>query len=253
MLLLKPPLILENVSYRYSGQREPVFRRIEVTVEPGELLCVIGTSATGKSTLSKLLTGLLAPRSGHLRLGDIEISRLPPEVLAQLVGYLPQEVRLFDGSIRHNIARMGEGDFEAVTQAAQLANIHETIVRLPQGYDTHISDDAPSLSGGERKRIALARAFYRQPRLIVLDEPEANLDRRSRRVLHLALQALKSQGSTIVVTSQSKRFGENADKILILGGGREKRESASEKPSPQESVGEDRGSGSRRGRIRPVK
>ena len=246
------PLILENVSFRYEGQREPVFRRIEVTADSGELLCVIGASATGKSTLSKLVTGLLPPRSGHVRLGDIEISRLPPEALAQLVGYLPQEVRLFDGSIRDNIARMGSSDFDAVMAAARLANIHETIVRLPEGYDTLISDDAPNLSGGERKRIALARAFYGQPRLVVLDEPEANLDRRSRRMLHQALSTLKTQGSTIVVTSQSKRFGENADKVLILGGGSGKRDRAADKANSNEHSGEDRRTGAHRSRIRPV-
>ncbi len=246
------PLILERVSYRHHGQSKYVFRRLEVTVEAGELLCIIGASATGKSTLSNLVTGVLTPRSGQVRLGDIEISRLPPEELAQLVGYLPQEVRLFDGSIRENIARMGEGDFEAVVSAARLANIHEAIVRLPQGYDTYISDDAPILSGGERKRIAIARAFYGQPRLVVLDEPEANLDRRSRRVLNQALQTLKAQGSTIVVTSQSKRVGESADKVLILGGGDEKRGSLDGKSNPQEKVGKDQDTGSPRSRIRPV-
>jgi ABC-type protease/lipase transport system fused ATPase/permease subunit len=196
-----------------------VFRRINVTIEPGEMLCIMGPSATGKTTLSRLLTGILMPRSGQVRLGDIEIGRLPPELLSGLVGYLQQEVHLFTGTVRENIARMGEGDFEDIVEAARIANIHETIVRLPQGYDTEIADETSALSGGERKRIALARAFYGRPRLIVLDEPEANLDRASLKALIEAMETLKAQGSTIVVTTQSRRLGKIADRVLILGSG----------------------------------
>jgi PrtD family type I secretion system ABC transporter len=217
---LNAPLVLENVAFRYPGQSEPVFRRIDVSAAAGEVLCIIGPSASGKSTFSRLLTGILSPRTGQVRLGDIEIGRLPPAMQARVVGYLPQEIRLFRGSVRANIARMGDGEFEDAVAAARLAHIHDTIVRLPQGYDTEIDDETPCLSGGERKRIALARAYYGRPRLIVLDEPEANLDRRSRKALIKAIQTLKAHGSTIVVTTQATRLGKVADTVLILGEGR---------------------------------
>jgi ATP-binding cassette, subfamily C, type I secretion system permease/ATPase len=217
---LEGPLSLENVSHRYGGQPGPVFRHIDVIASPGEILCVTGPSAAGKSTLSRLITGIFAPRSGRARLGDIDISRLPPEIHARLIGYLPQQTRFFKGTIRQNIARMSEGDFEDIVTAARLANIHDTILALPKGYDTVIDDEAAGLSGGEIKRIALARAYFRQPLLMVLDEPEAHLDRRSRKVLIKALQFFRARGSIIVVTTQSSRLGKIADQVLILGGNR---------------------------------
>jgi len=246
-------LIVDNVTYRYTDQKSPVFRRITVTMERGEILCVTGTSATGKTTLSRLLTGVLMPRSGQVRLGDIEIGRLPPELLSLLVGYLPQEIHLFQGSVRDNIARMGEGNFEDVVDAARLANIHEAIVRLPQGYDTEIDDETSALSGGERKRVALARAFYGRPRLVVLDEPEANLDRPSLKALIEAIRTLKAQGSTVVITTQSKKLGKIADKVLILGGGNVQLRDgdAVEGPSNTDAAADSK-AGRRAGRIRPM-
>jgi ABC-type protease/lipase transport system fused ATPase/permease subunit len=146
--------------------------------------------------------------------------RLPAEVRAELVGYLPQHTELFSGTVRQNIARMSDGAFEDIIAAARRAGVHETILRLPQGYDTEISDDISGLSGSERKRIALARAFYRSPRLVVLDEPAANLDRPSRRVLETALRELKNEGTSIILTQtvRSPRLEKIADKVVTLGG-----------------------------------
>lgn len=217
---MKSPLILERVSFRYPNQADSVFRRINLTVPKGESLCIIGPSASGKTTFSRLITGIITPRAGQVRLGNVEIARLPTEKKSQLIGYLPQEARLFKGSVRDNIARMSEGDFDAIMDAAQLAGIHDTIIRLAQGYDTLIDEDSQILSGGERKRIALARSYYGRPRLIVLDEPEANLDRASRNDLYKALHELTSTGSNVVVTTQSNRIGKITDKTLILGGDR---------------------------------
>ncbi len=214
------PLIFDLVSFRYPGERDEVFRRVSLTLDPGELLLVTGAAATGKSTLSGLSVGLLEPRYGQVRLGDIEMVRLPEETRAELIGFMPQHTELFTGTVRENIARMGEGEVQSVMEAARLAGIHDLIVQMPDGYDTEIIADVAELSGSERKRIGLARAFYRKPRLIVLDEPTANLDNLSRRVLETALAELKESGSTIIVTQtmQQSRMARLADKFLILGG-----------------------------------
>lgn len=216
------PLVVDNVFFRYSGQRESLLRNINVTLEPGEALVVTGAAATGKTTLSRLLVGLIEPRSGQVRLGDVEIVRLPAEMRAELIGYLPQHTELFVGSVRENIARMATGEFEAVVAAAKLFDMHETIIRLPEGYDTLLSSEALGLSGSERKRIALARAVYARPRVLVLDEPLANLDRPSRRTLENAIRVLKADGCSVVLTQaiDSSRIAAIAEKFMILGGGK---------------------------------
>ena len=213
-------LVIDGLTYRYKSQRDHIIDRLNLVLEPGEVVLIIGPAATGKTTLSRLLGGVLTPRYGQIRLADIEVTRLPPEMRARLIGYLQQDTRLFNGTVRENIARMGEGDFDDVVAAAKLAGIHDTIVRLPDGYDTEITEESLGLSGSERKRIALARAFYGGPRLIILDEPEANLDRNSRRVLAAGIKELKKRGSIVVVTSeatQARGLARLADKVLILG------------------------------------
>lgn len=215
---LDAPLLVEQVSHRYQGSNQSVLKRLNLSLERGELLSIMGPSGSGKSTLAKLLVGRFQPRHGRVLLGNVAVARLPDQVKASFVGYLPQHSSLFDGSVRDNIARMDRGDLDTVIDAARLAGIHDTIVRLPQGYDTVLDNEASRLSGGEFKRIALARAFYGRPRLVVLDEPEAALDRTSRRVLRKALQILRDSGSTVVVTTQSGGLAKSADRCLILGG-----------------------------------
>jgi ATP-binding cassette, subfamily C, bacterial exporter for protease/lipase len=212
-------VLVDDVSFRYPGGRDYIFRKFRLEIPPGELVLVIGGAATGKTTLSRLLVGRIIPNRGRIDIGDIELMRLPAEVRAELVGYLPQHTELFSGTVRQNIARMSDGAFEDIVAAARRAGVHETILRLPQGYDTEISDDVLGLSGSERKRIALARAFYRSPRLVVLDEPAANLDRQSRRVLEMALKELKKEGASIVMTQTvpAPRLEKIADKVVTLG------------------------------------
>ncbi len=210
----------EHVSFRYPGQTDSIFRRFNLSLSKGEILVIKGPSASGKTTFSRLITGIIKPKSGQIRLGNIDISRLRDDKKSQIIGYLSQEAKLFKGTVRDNIARLNEGNFELIMAAAQLAGVHETIVRLPEGYDTMINELTPLLSGGERKRIALARAYYGQPRLIVLDEPEANLDRFSRKHLLQTLEKLKLAGSNVIVTTQSSQLCNIADKTLTLSGKR---------------------------------
>jgi ABC-type protease/lipase transport system fused ATPase/permease subunit len=213
-------LIMDQLSFRYPGQANYIIRKLSLTLEPSEVLVVTGAAGSGKTTLSRLAAGLLEPRHGQVRLGDIEISRLPPDVQAQLIGYLPQQTELFRGTVRENIACMGDADFDDIVRAAKLAAIHDVLIRLPQGYDTLIGDEMTTLSGSEQKRIALARAIYKRPRLLILDEPAANLDRQSRKAMETAISELKTAGSSIILTqaTKSSRWNSIADKFLILGG-----------------------------------
>jgi len=152
---LPAPLVIEGAGHRYANQPASVIKRVSLTMTPGEILCVIGPSASGKSTFSRLVSGLLRPRVGSIRLGDIDTSRLPEDGAARHVGYLPQDIRLFRGTVRENIARMSQGDFSLVVEAAKLTGLHDIILKLPEGYDTEISEDEPLLSAGQRKGIAL--------------------------------------------------------------------------------------------------
>ena len=214
------PLVLDDVNFRHRGQRNDLYRHVSLTLAPGELLVVNGTAGTGKTTFSRLLVGLLQPRHGQVRLGEVNIARLPDHVRAKLVGYMPQHTELFSGTVRENIARMGEGEMDKVIAAAKLVGVHDMIVHMAEGYDTVISGDTFGMSGSERKRLALARAFYDTPRLIVLDEPSANLDVSARRIMEAALKSLKANGASIVVTQSihSSQITRLADRFLILGG-----------------------------------
>lgn len=212
------PLFIENVNYRYPHQASSVFRGMDLTVNPGEVLFVIGASASGKTTLCKLASGLLAPRSGNIRLGDVDIFRLQRNSMRQDIGHLPQIVTLFPGTVRENIASMAKGDIDQVVRAAKLAGIHQTILNLPEGYDTQITDNEPLLSSGQRKLIAMARAFYNLPSLIILDEPISHLDFSARSALKNAIKQLKSEGTIVIVTAQSLSRSKLADKVILLKG-----------------------------------
>ncbi|MER8409528.1 ATP-binding cassette domain-containing protein [Mesorhizobium sp. M1307] len=212
-------LVLDEVTFRHAGSRGDVFRKLSLALAPGELLLVIGRAATGKTTLSRLLLGLLKPRTGQIRLGDMNITRLPDYVRAEVIGYLPQHVELFEGTVAENIARFQQSSIDDVVSAAKIAGIHEVIIRLGQGYET-LLDDSVGLSGSERKRVALARALFRAPRLIVLDEPFANLDSSSRKTLEATVRLMKASGCSVIVTmsGHSKRLAGLVDRSLILGG-----------------------------------
>ena len=210
------PLTIEDLGHRYAGQENSVFRNLSLSLQPGEVLTVIGPSGSGKSTFSRILVGYLKPRSGVVRLGDAEITHYAPEAVSRYLGYLQQEVQLFRGTIGENIAGLGPEDFELVVEAAKLAGIHEVLTRLPLGYETRIEDESDTLSVGARKRIGLARALYNRPRLIVLDEPASNLDEAFCETLKQAIIACSGRGAIVVVTSHSDTFVDIANKAVLL-------------------------------------
>lgn len=213
-------ITFDRVSYTPPGAREPVLQGVSFRAQPGEAVAVIGPSASGKSTLCRLLVGIAEPSSGDVRLDGSEIHHWNTEDFGRNIGYLPQDVELFAGTVRDNIGRMGEVEDEAVVEAAMLAHAHEMIQRLPQGYDTSIGDGGARLSGGQRQRIGLARAVYRCPRLIILDEPNANLDQHGEMALAAAIAELKQRGSTVLIVGHRPSTMAQADRILLLKDGR---------------------------------
>jgi PrtD family type I secretion system ABC transporter len=220
---LPPPqghLQVENLSFIPPGAEKPVLRGINFEVTPGETLGLVGPSAAGKSTLCRLLVGVWAPSIGAVRLDGAEVHSWNREAFGRYVGYLPQDVELFSGTVRQNIARMGEAEDSEVIEAARLADVHDMILRLPQGYDTQIGMGGAALSAGQRQRLGLARALFRQPKVIVLDEPNASLDRLGEAALLRALNSLKKLGTTIVIVAHHASMLGGVDKLLVLNEGR---------------------------------
>jgi len=210
---------IENVSYVHPGCAAPVLRNVSFSIKPGEIVGLIGPTAAGKSTLARIIVGNLYPRSGHARLDNMDVSEWPASDRGQYVGYLPQDIELFSGTIRENISRMGEGDPDKVIEAAQKAGVHEMVLRMEKGYETEIGDGGAALSGGQRQRIALARAIYGKPCLSVLDEPNANLDSDGETALMRAMDTLAGEGMTIVVVAHRPNVLKFADKIVVLRNG----------------------------------
>jgi PrtD family type I secretion system ABC transporter len=213
-------LSVRNLVYRIGEAGPPTLRDVSFDALPGEALAIIGPSAAGKSTLARLLVGLHPPLSGSVRLDGGELFRRSPADVGRHIGYLPQDVGLFAGSVARNIARMSDPDGDAVTAAARLADCHEMILRLPHGYDTEIGDGGAFLSGGQRQRIALARALYGGPKLVVLDEPNANLDAEGEQALARAVAALKQAETCVIVIGHRPGTLAQADKVLALRDGR---------------------------------
>jgi PrtD family type I secretion system ABC transporter len=211
---------VENMSYRARGADTPILSSIGLGLAPGEALAIIGPSGAGKSTLARLLTGVWAPSSGAVRLDGSDVSYWPRQHLGPWIGYVPQDVELFEGSVADNIARLGQVDSEAVVAAAKRANAHDMILALPQGYDTPVGEHGSRLSPGQRQRVALARALYGNPRLVVLDEPNSNLDGAGEVALAQALGALRKEGVTSVVVTHRPSLIAHVDKILVLAAGR---------------------------------
>ena len=203
-----------------SPERPPLLRGVSFSLRAGESLGIVGPSAAGKTTLLRLLLGIRTAQAGKVRLDGADISRWEREALGRVVGYLPQDVELFSGSISANIARLQKPDAEAVIRAAKLAHAHELILRLPDGYDTEIGEGGCFLSGGQRQRIALARALYGDPRFVVLDEPNANLDEEGDAALAATLAELKSRGVTVVVVTHRRSLTSRLDRIAVLQNGK---------------------------------
>lgn len=194
----------------------PVLIGISCSAMPGDVVGVIGPSGSGKSTLGRLLIGLDAPAAGQVRLDGAELTQWPREALGPYIGYLPQAVDLLEGTVAENIARFGAVDADKVVAAARAAGVHDLVLKLPQGYDTPLGPDGSGLSGGQKQRVALARALYGEPRLLVLDEPNANLDADGEAALHTALIGCKARGSTVFVITQRNGVLGLCDKLLVL-------------------------------------
>ena len=215
----KGNISVEGLFAAPPGQKNPTLRNISFQLEQGEVLGIIGPSASGKTSLAKLLVGVWSPLSGKVRLDGADICQWDKTLLGPSIGYLPQEVELFDGTIAQNIARFTSNEGEPIVAAATLAGVHEMILRMPQGYDTPLGPNGYQLSGGQRQRIGLARAVFNSPAFIVLDEPNANLDDAGEHALIQAINTVRTQGKTVVIISHRPTLLGVVSKILLLNEG----------------------------------
>lgn len=210
---------VENLVVTAPGSKTPIIKNISFSVPAGCMVGIIGPSAAGKSTLARALMGVWVPQHGVVRLDGADISAWDKHELGPHIGYLPQDIELFEGSVSENIARFAEVDSEKVILAARTAGVHEMILLLPDGYDTVIGSEGVMLSGGQRQRIGLARALYGNPRLIVLDEPNSNLDEVGDRALAAAIQQLKRNGATLFVITHRTNIVSQLDRLMVMTDG----------------------------------
>lgn len=216
---LAPPrgqVLVEGLVATAPGRSVPILRGVAFALNPGELLAVVGPSASGKSTLARLLVGLWPAISGKVRLDGADVHAWDKTNLGPHVGYLPQTVELLEGTLAENIARFGEVDREQVEAAARAVGLHEFILSQPQGYDSPVGPDGAMLSGGQRQRVGLARSLYGNPVWVVLDEPNSSLDEEGQAALMTALARLKQRGATVVVVTQLTSLLPVADRLLVL-------------------------------------
>jgi ATP-binding cassette subfamily C protein len=216
----KGHLAVDRLLFLPTGTKEPVLNGVTFELAPGESLAIVGPSGSGKSTLARMLVGCSLPTAGKVRLDGTEVRNWDRRQFGAYTGYLPQEVELFPGSIKQNICRMRDDlADDKIYEAASLAGVHDLICRLPQGYETVLEGSGAPLSGGERQRIALARAFFSDPAIIVLDEPNSNLDAAGEQALNHSLRRAKERGVTVVVVTQRPALLGSVDRMLILKGG----------------------------------
>jgi len=209
-------LSVEAVVASAPGSQLPILKGVAFALQPGEVLAVVGPSASGKTTLARLLMGLWPAASGKVRLDGVDVYTWDKAELGPHIGYLPQGVELFDGTLAENIARFGEVEPVKVEAAARAIGLHETILALPQGYDSPVGRDGAMLSGGQRQRVGLARAIYGDPEFVVLDEPNSSLDEAGDAALASAIMQLKSRGTTLVIMTHRASVLAVADKMLLL-------------------------------------
>ena len=212
-------ITLRRVVATAEGRAAPILKNISFAVPAGTVVAILGPSGSGKSTLARAMVGIWPDMAGEVLLDDMPMERWNRSELGPHLGYLPQDVELFDGSIAENIARLGEVDSAKVIEAARCAGMHEMILRFPKGYDTPIGEAGNLLSGGQRQRIGLARAVYGEPALIVLDEPNANLDETGETALLQTVQALKAKGKTVFLITHRPGAMAVADRLIILRDG----------------------------------
>lgn len=213
-------LAVEGLVSVIPGTRNQVLTGVTFALEAGEILAVIGPSGAGKSSLVRHLVGVWSPLAGAVRIDGAELQHWDPEKLADYIGYLPQDVELFSGTIAENIARFKTGMDDEVVAAAKMAGVHDMILNLKDGYDTQIGDGGRHLSGGQRQRIGLARALFGQPKLVVLDEPNSNLDTDGEEALMQAIRSLKENASTVIFVSHKANLLALSEKVLVLNNGK---------------------------------
>lgn len=219
---LPPPtgqIGLEKVTFGIRATNKVIIKEVTFTLNAGDALGIIGPSAAGKSTLARLLVGVWKPLQGTIRLDGADMNSWTTDRLGPHIGYLPQDIELFAGTIADNIARLEEPNPDKVIRAAQLAGLHEMILRMPKGYDTHIGEQGAVLSGGQRQRVGLARALYGDPKIVVLDEPNASLDAEGEQALLMAMAYMKRLGTTVVIITHKVSLLSNVDKLLVLQDG----------------------------------
>jgi len=222
---LKPPartLVVQNGAVAPPGLQKIVCQEVNFTLAAGKALGVIGTTASGKSSLARMLVGVWRPLRGTVRLDGATLDQWSSEALGRHIGYVPQDVELFNGTVAQNICRFEDPpDPDAVIAAAQAAGVHELIINLSEGYDTVIGDHGGALSAGQAQRIALARALYRDPFLVVLDEPNSNLDAEGDEALTRAILGLRARGAITVVIAHRPSAIAGVDYILVMAKGRQ--------------------------------
>ncbi len=212
-------LLVEGLVAGAPGSPAPILKGVNFRLQPGEVLAVVGPSASGKTTLARMLVGLWPASGGKVRLDGVDVYTWNKNELGPHMGYLPQGIELFDGTLAENIARFGEVDPAKVEAAARAVGLHEFILALPQGYDNTVGREGTMLSGGQRQRVGLARAIYGNPTFVVLDEPNSSLDEQGDAALASAIVQLKSRGTTIVVMTHRTSVLGVADKMLVLSEG----------------------------------
>jgi len=214
-------LTVEGLSAAPPGVGRPVLADIHFSLEAGQQLAIVGPSASGKSSLAKLLVGVWKPAGGAVRLDGVSLSDWNHDELGPRMGYVPQEIEFYEGTVAENVARLGEVDADKVVVATRLVGLHEIILSWPKGYDTLLGDAGFSLSGGQRQRLAIARALYGDPAYLVLDEPNANLDEVGEQALIATLHQLRERGATVIVTTHRPRLIGIVDRMLVLKAGRQ--------------------------------
>lgn len=221
MPLPKPEgnILVENVVAGAPGGQVPILKGLSFAIQAGDVVGVVGPSASGKSTLARLLVGVWPAQAGKVRLDGADIFQWNKDELGPSIGYLPQDIELFEGTIAENIARFGDMDSNQVIDAAQRAGVHEMILRFPQGYDTRLGPDGGMLSGGQKQRIGLARTLYGNPSLIVLDEPNSNLDDVGEAALVGAIRDLKARGKTVILITHRTNIINAVEKLMVLRDG----------------------------------